>query len=137
MKMDTLYRKTDRRRKINARLVIIQYYRAGRDEKGYPTAIARTHSPLEYTVHRKVIPALDRKARYVTSIKFKDKQMNVHVSCSCQDYMYRTEFLNAQAGAGEIIYGNGEPPTKVDNPGVRMCKHLIALRDLVKKKHGI
>ena len=52
--------------------------------------------------------------------------------------MFRWEYANNLVGASDIIYGNGDPPDET-NPKYRpgMCKHLLALRTLIKAKHGI
>ena len=138
MKLNTVAGKTDKGRRLRARLVKISYYRAGRDEKGYATAIARTYTPYDYDVHMKIVPAKDKNSRYVSSIKFTDKDLNVLVNCSCPDYMFRWSWANHKAGVGEHVYDNGEPPD-IRNPSYRyqLCKHLYALRQLVKQKHGI
>ncbi len=138
MKMDTLVTKSEAFRKINSKLVRVVQYKAGRDKKGYAVAMARTYSRREVNVHRHLVPARDRN-KYVSSIRFLDKKLNVEVSCSCPDYVFAGwEWSNAQVGASKIIYGNGEPPD-LKNPGHRpgLCKHLIALRALVKEKHGL
>ena len=133
-----LVRISDRIRRINARFVKIIGYKTGVDKNGIPTAVCKTFTPLEYTVTKRVVPAHDTN-RYTSSIKFLQKGTRyVKVSCSCPDYMYRWEFANAQVGAGDIIYGNGDAPDETNpkyNPG--LCKHLLALRTKVKDKHGI
>jgi len=63
------------------------------------------------------------------------KSMYVKVSCSCPDFMYRWEYALWEAGAADIIYGNGQPP--VDTNAARVagvCKHLIFLLTTVKKR---
>ena len=138
MKMDTLVTKSEAFRKINSKLVRVVQYKAGRDKKGYAVAMARTYTRREVNVHRHLVPARDQN-KYVSSIRFLDKKLNVEVSCSCPDYVFAGwEWSNAQVGASKIIYGNGEPPS-LRNPGHRpgLCKHLIALRALIKDKHGL
>lgn len=138
MKLDVLARKSEATRKINASFVKVVQYKAGRDKQGYAVAMAKTYSMREVNVHRHLVPSKDRN-KYVSAIRFIDAQLNVSVSCSCPDYVYGGwEWSNAQVGASKIIYGNGEPPT-IRNPGHKpgMCKHLLALRAVIKQKHGV
>ena len=136
MKMDQLVKGTNAMRRANSKFVKVLNYKAGKDKEGRPTAMAKTYTPHEYNVHRHIVDARDKK-RYVSAITFIDKKLNVEVTCSCPDYVFSgAEYNNAQVGASKIRYGNGEPPdsSKPDRPS--MCKHLIALRALVKAKHG-
>lgn len=138
MKLSQLMNSSERMRKLNSKFVKILNYKEGRDKQGQAVAMAKTYTPYELNVHHRIQPSRD-KNRYVSSITFIDKKLNVKVSCSCPDYVFAGwEFANAQVGASDIIYGNGEPPT-VRNPDNRpgLCKHLIALRSVIKQKHGI
>lgn len=138
MKLDALVSKSTRLRKLNATLVRVIGYKTGRDKKGFATAVAKTFTPKEYNVHHKLVQAKDQKP-YVSSVKFIDKRLNVKVSCSCPDYVFAGwEYANHTVGAADIIYGNGEPPNE-KNPEMRvgLCKHLLALRTIIKEKHGV
>ena len=137
MKLNYLVSKSNRLRKLNARLVRVVGYKTGFDKKGIPTAVAKTYTPKEYTIGGRLVRAKDQN-KYVSSIKFLDRSLNAKVSCSCPDYMFRWEYANAQAGASDILYGNGEAATTT-NPGnqVGLCKHLLALRALIKEKNGV
>ncbi len=132
MKMGKLVASSNRLRKINARLVKVVKYKTGVDPQGIPTAAARTYTPNEYKLGR--IRRSKDQNRYVSSVKYLNKQLNVKVSCSCPDYMFRWEYANAQVGAADIIYGNGEPPTDT-NPDqkIGLC---IAQGTLVTIKRG-
>lgn len=134
MKIAKLFNATDKVRRINARFVRVIGYKAGRDKKGFATAIAKTYTPQEFKGGR-VVPSAD-KNKYVSSIKFLDEKLNVKVSCSCPDFCFRWEYNNHKAGAADIIYSNGEPPT-VMGTSIGLCKHLVALRLLIKNKHGV
>ena len=137
-KLDQLVKSSDSLRKINARFVKVVAYKTGRDKKGMAVAMAKTYTVHEVNVHRKLQNARDR-SKYVSHIKFLDKKLNVEVSCSCPDYVFGGwEFSNAQVGASQIRYGNGEAPD-IRNPDYRpgLCKHLLALREIIKKKHNI
>ncbi len=137
MKFDVLVNKTDRMRKMNAKLVRVVGYKTGFDKKGIPTAISKTYTPREYIIGNKLVRARDQN-KYTSSVKFLDKKLNCKVSCSCPDFLYRHEWALAQVGAADIIYGNGEPPDET-NPGhkIGLCKHLVALRAIIKQRHGI
>lgn len=137
MKLNQLVSKSDRMRKANSRLVRVVGYKTGFDKQGRPTAVAKTYTPREYTSGMRLVRAKDQN-KYVSSVKFLDKQLSCKVSCSCPDFMFRWEWSLAQVGAADIIYGNGEPPDVTNSehrPG--LCKHLLALRALIKTKHGI
>lgn len=137
MKLNQLVSKTDRMRKANARLVKVVGYKTGFDKKKLPTAVAKTYTPREYTIGMRLVKAKDQN-KYVSSIKFLNKQLDVKVSCSCPDFMFRWEWADAQVGAADIIYGNGEPPDET-NPSheIGLCKHLVALRKLIKERNGV
>jgi len=136
MKLSELVRLSERMRRINARFVKITGYKTGFDANNVPTAVCRTRTPLEYTIGHKVVKAKDQKP-YTSSIKFLDKKLNVKVSCSCPDYLFRWEVANHLVGASDVIYSSGEMPEGT-NPDHRpgMCKHLLRLRSHIKEKHG-
>lgn len=137
MKLAKLVNASEKTRKINARYVKIVGYKAGRDKQGLATAMAKTWTPKEYKGGR-IVDSHDHN-KYVSSIKFLDKNLNVKVSCSCPDYTFAGwEYANHKQGASDIIYGNGEPPIE-KNPNLKpgLCKHLLALRALIKQKHGV
>jgi len=138
MKLDKLVRLSERMRRLNSRLVKVVGYKTGTGKDGIPTAVARTYTPLEYSLGGRRIMRAKDKNKYTSSIKFLDRGLHVRVSCSCPDYMYRWEYANNLVGASHIIYGNGEAPDET-NPQYRpgLCKHLLALRTLVKEQHGI
>ena len=133
MKLAKLVNSSDKMRKANARLVRVVGYKTGFDKNKIPTAVAKTYTPREYTIGMKLRQAKD-KNKYVSSIKFLDRKLNVKVSCSCPDYMYRHEWANTQAGASDVIYGNGEPSTET-NPSnkVGLC---VAKNTLVTTANG-
>lgn len=138
MKLDQIMAKCDKMRKLNAKLVRVVGYKTGFDKKGLPTAVAKTYTPREYTVNMRLVRAKDQN-KYVSSVKFLDRKLNVKVSCSCKDFLFAGwEYVLAQHGAADIVYGNGEPPD-IKNPDHRIgcCKHIIALRALIKEKHGV
>lgn len=56
------------------------------------------------------------------------------ISHNCENFVYMWEYADAEHGAARIIYGNGEPPN-FTNPGSApgLCKHLMALADLIKR----
>ena len=137
MKLNYLVRRSEAMRKVNAGFVKVVQFKAGRDKKGFAVALAKTYTRREVNIHRRLVNSRDQN-RYVSSVKFIDKKLNVEVSCSCPDFMYRWEYALAQVGAAQIIYGNHEAPDYT-NPGhkIGLCKHLIALRLLILKKHNI
>ena len=137
MKLSQLMNATDQLRKLNARLVKVLALKKGYNKKGQATAIARTYTNLKYGVDHKIHKDSDQ-SKYVSSITFMDKQLNVKVSCSCPDFMYRQEWILSEYGAADIVYGNGEPPLMTrqdDKPSI--CKHLVALRLLIKQSEGV
>jgi hypothetical protein len=138
MKLDQIVQASLPLRKLNAKLVRVVAYKTGRDRAGLATVVAKTFTPKEYNLQYRLVNARDQN-KYVSSIKFLDKKLNVKVSCSCPDFVFAGwEYSLHERGAAEIIYGNGEPPNE-KNPEHRpgACKHLLALRTVVKQKHGI
>jgi hypothetical protein len=137
MKLAKLMNGTDALRKMNAKFIRVVALKKGYNKMGQATAIAKTYTPLEFNSAKTVVKSKDLN-KYVSSITFLDKQLNVKVSCSCRDFLYRHEFILAQYGAADIIYGNGEPPlvTRQDNKP-SMCKHLVGLRLLIKSQEGV
>jgi hypothetical protein len=140
MKLDQMVKGSTSLRKINARLVKVVGYKTGKGKDGLPTALAKTYTPKEYNLHLRLQNSRDQN-KYVSSVKFIDKRMNVVVSCSCPDFVFSgAEYSLHNHGAAEIKYGNGEPPT-ADKPysggRVGLCKHLIAMRSIIKEKHGV
>lgn len=133
MKLAKLVNGSEKSRRINARFVKVVGYKAGRDAKGFATAIAKTWTPKEFKAGR-IVEARDQN-RYVSSIKWLDKNLNVKVSCSCPDYTFAGwEYANHQQGAADIVYGNGEPPLE-KNPNLKpgLC---IAKNALITTIHG-
>lgn len=137
MTLDAIVKASLPMRKLNARLVKVVAYKTGRDKQGLATAVAKTYTPQEYNMQKRLVSARDQN-KYVSSIKFIDKKLHVKMSCSCPDFCFRWEYALHARGAADITYSNGEPPTDTngeERPGA--CKHLIALRALVLGKHGI
>jgi len=83
----------------------------------FPKAVARTYTKRdEYT----------SPSKYYCSITQINAKGAVKVSCSCPWFLYRGyEYVLAKRGAADIIYGNGEAPTKPCPAGC--CKHLFML----------
>jgi hypothetical protein len=134
MKLGKLTQLSETGRIMNAAYVKIQKYKEGRARDGTAYAAAQTYSLVEINSNRELVRSKDRN-KYLTKIHFLDKKLNVKVSCSCPDYMFRFEYPNTKLGASDIIYGNGDPPTVYFAPG--LCKHLIAVRKLIKQRHKI
>lgn len=81
-------------------------------------------------------PGSSAGSSYETEIEFKPKK-KVKLSCSCDDFVYRFEWVLFNRGSADILYGNGAPPDDT-NPARMLgcCKHVIALRNyLVDKGH--
>jgi hypothetical protein len=73
--------------------------------------------------------------KYVTVITFRDQKLNVLVSCSCADFLYRWEVALHNKDAAEIEYSNGAYPTMTNPSGKHAsCKHIIALYSKIKAK---
>lgn len=73
--------------------------------------------------------------KYVSVITFLDRKLNVQVSCSCADFLYRWEVALHNKGAAEIEYSNGAFPTMTNPAGKHAtCKHLISLYNKIKAK---
>lgn len=59
----------------------------------------------------------------------------VKLSCSCDDFVFRFEWVLYRKGGADLRYGNGESPDKT-NPAQTLgcCKHLVALREAMVTK---
>ena len=134
--MDQIIAKTMGHRREDARLVKVVQFKAGRDRNGFAYAAAQTYSTHRVNVHGKIIKAQDR-SKYVSKIAFIDKKLNVKVLCSCNDFCFVWNWALHRKGAAELLFSTGDPPDQ-RNPTYRpgCCKHLIALRELIKKKYN-
>lgn len=129
MKIQELYRRTSDERKYLAQFVRLKEMKSGHLTDGSGFVAAHTESVKKVDRHGFLVPvpAAERKS-YVSAIVFTDKKLNVKVGCSCLDNLFRWEYSNAQKGAADIYYSNGQPPNTT-NPLLRvsLCKHLTAL----------
>lgn len=129
MKLQELYRRTSDERKYLAQFVRMVKTQQGRLDSGEAFIAAKTESVKRIDSKGFLVPVPSgERNTHVTAIVFTDRKLNVKVGCSCQDAKFRWEFANAQKGAADIYYSNGQPPV-VTNPALRvsMCKHLVAL----------
>ena len=122
-----IVRRTNAFRKAGAKYVRILDVKKGYNSLGQGFIASSSYST--HILGSDGRPYVNRNAvKYVTVITFLDKKLHVHVSCSCDDFKFRSEWVLAEKGAAEIEYSDGSPPD-VTNPQRRIgqCKHLIAL----------
>jgi hypothetical protein len=76
-------------------------------------------------------------SKYESEIEFLPSK-KIKLSCSCDDFVYRFEWVLYRKGSADLVYGNGEPPDET-NPARTLgcCKHIIALRDHLISKNYI
>ena len=112
-----IMRNTELGRRERSELVLIQNFKHGKSRRtGLPKTISKAFS-------RKPGQA---GHRYALAVDCLDTKSHVKVSCSCPDFTFHgSEYMLAQRGAADIIYGNGEPPQHPRKPGC--CKHLVML----------
>lgn len=134
LSLNALIKSTPRLMKENAMECYVSAYKRGKTPKGLPLATAnvRHKDPMRpnktVRIHKPMIVGLDDPFKPIS------KQKRVMVSCPCENFVYMWEYADAEHGAARIIYGNGEPPN-FTNPGSApgLCKHLMALADLIKR----
>jgi len=130
-----LLNRTDPERKQRAIYVKVIRAKFGRHkDSGNAFIAAQTYSRMRVSADGRLVRNTDPH-RYLTMFTFVDKKLNVIASCSCGDQTFRWEWANANKGASEIEYSNGEPPN-VTNPTykVGMCKHQVALLEFIRPK---
>jgi hypothetical protein len=121
-------------RKQRANYVRILGMKAGYTPQGLGIVVGKTYSKYKIDSRGNVVQNMD-PTHYVTTITFIDKQLHVHVSCSCGDNTFRYEVANHYRDAAEIEYSNGEPPTTTNpnmNPG--LCKHAYKIFEKIAPK---
>lgn len=71
---------------------------------------------------------------YVTTVEV-DKKKKCIVSCSCEDFLYFSEWTLSKKGAARIEYSNGEPSNDRNKTQVPSgCKHVYALLTKLTEK---
>lgn len=129
MIIQDLFRRTDADRKFLAKYVRLIQTKIGYTPDGYGFVAAKTQSTHHVDRHGFLVRTpVSQRNTYATIITFIDHKLNVRVSCSCHDFMYRQEYALFKRKAAEITYSNGEPALTT-NPTNKpyMCKHLCAL----------
>ncbi len=122
-----LFKRTTEDRKQRAMYVKVLQMKTGHTKEGLGFVAAKTRSTHIVNGDGKLVRN-PKPTTYVSMIIFIDRKLNCHVSCSCDDNLYRWEYANAGKNAAEIEYSNGEPPIYT-NPGYKpgLCKHLVSL----------
>lgn len=129
-----IIRRTTRLRHEGAKYVRITDMKKGFDSKGRGYVASASYST--HVINNEGRPVRNpNPQKYVTVIVFLDKQLHVHVSCSCADFTYRWETALHEKGAAEIEYSTGEYPIQT-NPELRtgQCKHLVSLYNKIESK---
>lgn len=119
--------RTDGDRKQRANYVKITGMKTGHLKSGLGYVACKSYSTHKVDANGKLVRTVSPN-QHVTVITFIDAKLHVYAACSCEDNTFRWEWANANKGAAEIEYSNGEPPTTT-NPKLRasLCKHMIAL----------
>ena len=127
-------RKLDPLRKLNSRYVKIIRMKTGYTDEGLGFVASQAYSTHVLNANGQLIKK-ETKDVYVTMITFIDNKLNVHISCSCPDNLYRWEVANSLKDAAEVEYSNGEMPD-ITNPSRlnRTCKHSFRLYQQIKSK---
>lgn len=56
----------------------------------------------------------------------------VWVSCDCDDFRYRLEYVLSQRGSSSILHSSGGPAQKTNPKGqARLCKHLLKIIGII------
>jgi hypothetical protein len=134
MNLRQIIKKTQGERMDNSKFVRFSNLKAGYDKQGFAYIYAKSWSTHHYNEEGRVVKNLDRY-KYVTYIKFLDQKLNVDVSCSCADFMFRWEYALNKKGAAEIYYSNGQPAVTTNPKSIAApCKHLIAMARTIQDK---
>ncbi len=122
-----LFTRTSKDRKQRAQYVRCLGMKTGYTKAGFGFVAAKSYSFYKVNSEGRLVRNLTPH-KYLTMITFVNSKLQCHVSCSCEDNLYRWEFANANRGAAEIEYSNGDPPNTT-NPEYKpaLCKHLVAL----------
>jgi len=132
--LSQIIKKTGPLRIEGSKYVVITGMKKGFDSLGRPFVAGASYTTHIIGPYGKPIVNKIRH-RYVTVITFLDRQLNVLVSCSCDDAQYRTEYALHSKGAAEIEYSNGEYPSHT-NPKLipYCCKHVLGLYNKIKSQ---
>lgn len=127
-------KKTNRKRRENARYVRLLQVKKGRTPNGLGFIAAQSYSTHIIDEHGRPVRQ-ETPHKYVTMILFVDDKLNVKVSCSCADFLYRWEWALWNRGAADIEYSNGDSP-EINNPQYKIssCKHLFKLYEHIKSQ---
>lgn len=100
-------------------------------ERTTPRDPIKRHNVLVYL--KEPIEVTDAKGQ--APWLFSGKNVNVIVSCTCENHMYMWEYALTHFSASFIKYGNGDPPL-VTNPALipACCKHLNYVFNHIMKK---
>lgn len=128
MSLSLLLKKQPRYLLNSSEDVVIRTYKRTKTKGGMP-AISGTSRDLKtkpMRVHKMQVIGLDTDAPI-------SRQKRIKVSCSCEFFMYYSEYALWTWGASNIKHSNGQPAV-VRNPGNHpvLCKHLV--RALVEIK---
>lgn len=129
-----LVARTDPERKQRATYVKIIKMKTGHNSEGRGVVLAQSYSRMKVNSEGRLVRNASPE-RYMSGIVFLNTKLQVHVACSCLDNTFRWEWANANKGASEIEYSNGEPPNTT-NPMYKtgLCKHLVALVERIAPK---
>jgi len=127
--------KTPSNRIEGARYVKPLRVQSGYNEDGQAFIAAQTYSTHEWSPTLHTWVRSQNRPKYVTMITFLDKKLHCKVSCSCADFMFRSEFALHSKGAADIEYSDGSPPD-FTNPQLRpqTCKHVVRLYFMIQDK---
>lgn len=129
-----IVKKANRLRQEGAHYVRITDLKKGYDARGRGFVASASFSTHLIGEDGRPVPN-PHPHKYVTVITFLDAKLNVKVSCSCADFLYRWEVALHNKGAADIEYSNGAFPTMTNPSGKHAtCKHLIALYNRIKNK---
>ncbi len=114
-------RGTPPNRFANAEKVHISKLKLTRKGDQLTKAVANSYTPGSATSYESEIQFLPNK--------------KIKLSCSCDDFVYRFEWVLYRKGSADLVYGNGEAPDKT-NPARTLgcCKHIVAMRDRLVAK---
>lgn len=94
------------------------------------TGVTRDLKTKPQRLHKFSVIGLNPAASKIAS------QKRIKVSCSCEFFLYYSEYALWTWGAANIIYSNGQP-AHVRNPGNHpiLCKHLVQVLNTIYKNN--
>lgn len=132
MSMSLLLKKQPRYMLNSSEDIVIRTLKHAKTKGGMPaiTGTSRDLNTKPMRVHKFQVIGMDKSKQRITG------QKRIKVSCSCEFFMFYSEYALWTWGAASIRYSNGQP-ANVRNPGNHpiLCKHLVQALETIRKNN--